>query len=231
MGRSRGAEAVAEAAHRLDVPGPAGGLTELAAQALHTGVHEPYVAVIAVLPDHLQQLLAAEHLAGRGREGQQQPQFGGGERHAFAAVCHHEPGPVDDQLAVRLRPGPDGVRDGRVLSAQHGPYAGVEHPGPDGFDHVVVRAGLQPHDHVDVVPLGGHDDDRHLVAVPDAPAHVEAGHAGQHEVQHDDVRAEGAEVFPSLFARCGGVDLMPLMSQTQPDGLAHVWVVLDKQNS
>ncbi|BBC91309.1 hypothetical protein SRO_0133 [Streptomyces rochei] len=38
-------------------------------------------------------------------------------------------------------------------------------------------------------------------------------------------------MFPALFARFGGDHLMSLMSQAQPDGLAYVWVILDKQNS
>jgi hypothetical protein len=93
------------------------------------------------------------------------------------------------------------------------------------------RPGLQPHDHVDVVPLHGHHDDRHLVAVPDAPAHVEAGHAGQHQVEHDDVRTQGAEVFQSLLTRSRREDVMALVPQRQLDGVTDIRVVFDNKDS
>lgn len=61
-------------------------------------------------------------------------------------------------------------------------------------------------------------------------AHVQAGDAGQHEIEYDDVRSEGAELFQPLFTRFHGDDLVPLMPQAQLDGPADIFVVFDNQD-
>lgn len=58
--------------------------------------------------------------------------------------------------------------------------------------------------------------------------YVEAGHAGQHEVEHYDVRMEGAELFQPLFTCSGGENVMPLIAQGQLNGLTDIWVIFDK---
>lgn len=62
-------------------------------------------------------------------------------------------------------------------------------------------------------------------------ADVEAGHAGKHEVEHDHVGTEGAELFQPLFTRPGGNDVVALMPQRQFDGIADIRVVFDNKDS
>ncbi|EFG65231.1 hypothetical protein SSBG_06046 [Streptomyces sp. SPB074] len=147
--------------------------------------------MVAVLPHRLQKLLAAEDLAGGGREGEQEAQFGGGERDRRALVGDAEPGAVDREAAVGL--GRRGA--GRVLAAQHRADARVEHARPHRLDDVVVRPRLQPHHDIDVVAPGGHDEQRYLRPLRRAqpPAHLQAVHAGQHQVEHHDLGHLGRE--------------------------------------
>jgi hypothetical protein len=114
--------------------------------------------------------------------------------------------------------------------AQDRAYARVEHTGQDGFDDVVVGARLQADDDVHFVsPRGRHDDRQGLVDGAYAPAHVQAGHAGQHQIEDDDVRPEGPQPFHPLFAGRGGGDVMVLAAQGQDHALPHGGVVFDQQ--
>src|SRR5688572_11469978 len=65
-------ELVAEPADGHDVAGVGGVGLDLRAQAADVDVHEPAVAEVVVAPHPLEQLLAAEHATGCGRELAQQ---------------------------------------------------------------------------------------------------------------------------------------------------------------
>ena len=99
----------------------------------------------------------------------------------------------------------------------------------DGLDHVVVGAGLQPDHDVDVVAARGQQDDRQLVGAPDAAAHLEAVDAGQHHVQHDQVRPLLAQQFQAVLARRRGGHAVALARQDEFEGRADGVVVLDQQ--
>ena len=62
-------------------------------------------------------------------------------------------------------------------------------------------------------------------------AHVQAGHAGQHQVQHHDVRTEGPQPLQPLLAGLGGGDLVALAAQGEGDTFPHGAVVFDQQNA
>jgi hypothetical protein len=186
-----------------------------------------------VFPDRFQELLPAEHLAGCGGQRQQQPQFGRGERDRGALPGDRVPGAVDGQIAVRvdLRYAAVGRRSGR-RPAQDGPDARLQDPGPHGLDDVVVGSGLQSHDDVHVVAARGrHEDRQRLVQGTHGAAHVQAGHAGQHQVEHHDVRPEGPQPLQPLLPGLGGGDVVSLAAQGEGDSLTDGAVVFDQQNS
>ncbi|CAM5689788.1 hypothetical protein STENM327S_05843 [Streptomyces tendae] len=186
--------------------------------------------MVVVLPHGLQELLAAEHLPGRGGQGEQQPQFGGAEGDGAPLVGDGQSGPVDDQVAVVF-----GARCPLVVrraahAAQHGAYACVQYAGADRFDHVVVGSGLQSHDDVGVVAACGGHDDRHLVVGAYAAAHLQAGHARQHQVEDHRVGPERPELLQSVLAGRGRGDLVPLPAQGQSHAVPDSAVVFDDQD-
>ncbi len=58
--------------------------------------------------------------------------------------------------------------------------------------HVVVRADAQADEHVGLVVARGEHEDGDRALGLDAPAHLEPVDAGEHDVQHDEVRAQPA---------------------------------------
>ncbi len=193
--------------------------------------------MVAVLPDVLQQLLAAEDLAGgRGQE-QQQFHLGRGQREVGAALGDDESGPVDGQFAVglhggRARLGGAGVPVGGQRGApQHRADAGLQHFAARGLDDVVVGARLQAEDHVEVVAAGGEHDDRQLAVGADAPADLEAVLAREHQVQQHDVGAEGGQEVQAVLAAGRGRHLVAAPAEREGDSVAHGGVVLDQKYS
>ena len=79
---------------------------------------------------------------------------------------------------------------------------------------VVVGADLQPDDLVDLAVLGGQHDDRHVGALPQLPAHLDAGQPRQHQVEQHEVGAVAVELgrAPSGPVAADG-DLEALLAQ------------------
>ena len=79
------------------------------------------------------------------------------------------------------------------MMAQPGAHARDEFLRLERLHDVVVGAGLEAEDHVDRVGLRGQHDDRRAALRADRAAHVDPGHARQHEVEQHDVRLGLAE--------------------------------------
>jgi hypothetical protein len=77
-----------------------------------------------------------------------------------------------------------------LVAAQDRVDAGDELGGREGLDDVVVGAEAQPVDAVGLLPLGGQQDDRHprAAAVAQRTHDLQPVDAGQHQVEHDEVR-------------------------------------------
>lgn len=196
---------------------------------MDTGVDQSGVPVVAVLPDVFEELLTAEDLLGRGREMEQQLQLGGGEGDPLARLGDGETGPVDGQLPVELDGGPAA---GRLLDApQHGPYPGLDDLGTGGLDDVVVGAGLQADDDVEVVTAGGQHDDRQLAALADPAADLHAVDAGQHEVEQQQIRPELRERVETGLPRGSGAHLVPAAPEPELDAFADGGVVFYQEHA
>jgi hypothetical protein len=103
------------------------------------------------------------------------------------SVLQHDP-----LLAPQLDVAERVARGTVVLSCschptQQGPDPCRQLLGDDRLGDVVVGARLETGHHVVGVGLGGDDDDRHDALGAQGPAHVEAGHVGQAQVEQHQV--------------------------------------------
>ena len=137
------------------------------------------------VPDLAHQLVAGDDPAGVAHQHPQQVELLGGELQLLVA----HPGPV------RLDVDPHAVGGGLLgrlggAAPQQGPDPGEQFGEPEGLGDVVVGAGVEADDGVHLVGAGGQHEDRHAVALGAQPAaDLEAVHAGQAEVEHDQVDA------------------------------------------
>ncbi len=96
---------------------------------------------------------------------------------------------------------------------------------------VVVGADLEPQDPVDLLAFGGqHDDGRLDPLLPELAADVEATHAGQHDVQQDQVRVLFDGEVDRRVAAAGRDDAVPLLLQVELQALRDVFFVFDDQD-
>ncbi len=114
---------------------------------------------------------------------------------------------------------------------QHRANPGLYDLGTGGLDDVVVGAGLQSHDHVEVVAARGEHDDRQLAGLADAAAHLDAVHPRQHEVEQDEFGPELRQRGQSRLARPDGPHLVPAPTQPQLDPFPYGGVVFDQQHA
>ena len=79
------------------------------------------------------------------------------------------------------------------MPAHQGAQAGEQHRWLDRLDHVVVGAGLQAEDVIEIVLLGGEYEDRQVRDPADLPAHLQTILSGEHEVENHHLRLEVEE--------------------------------------
>src|SRR4051794_27353602 len=218
---SRGAGLVPHPAHGQHHLGVLRVALDLGPQPLDVHVDQPGVGGVPVAPDLLQQHLAGEDLAGFAGQRDQQVELQRGERDLLAVADHLVRGHVDGDLA-------DGQLLGRLV-------LGAPDPGPDPghqllrlerLDHVVVRAGLQAQHDVDGVALRGQHDDRHAGLGADGPAHVDAVHPGEHQVEQHDVGAQlpDGRQRAGAVGHHGGVEALPAQHDGQHLGQRRIVV-------
>ena len=117
-----------------------------------------------------------------------------------------------------------------AAAAQHRPNAGDDLLGLKGLDHIVVGPQLQAQHLVEHLALGGEHDDGAGGLFPDLPAHLPAVQAGQHDVQQQQVRAEGVEHFQGRLAVIGDGRLIALFFDVKPQKLADIGIVIHNQD-
>ncbi|MNT81167.1 hypothetical protein D3C72_2207360 [compost metagenome] len=102
-----------------------------------------------------------------------------------------------------------------------------QHAGLDRFDDVIVGAGLQPQDLVQVVlACGQHQDGRGRKRAQVA-AHLQPVPAGQHQVQDGDRRIMAAERFHGMVAPVGLGDVETVLFQKLRDQARQLGIVFD----
>lgn len=177
------------------------------------------------VPDLAHQLVAGDDPARVPDQDPQQVELLRGELELLLA----HPGPV------RLDVDADAVRGGRGggftrAAPEQGPYPGEQFGQPERLGHVVVGARVEAHHGVHLVGAGGQHEQGHGKALgAQSPGHFEAVHAGQPEVEYDQVHAalkasfeRGGTVFAYLY-------LIALPAQGAGQGLRDGRVVLGEQ--
>jgi O-antigen/teichoic acid export membrane protein len=116
------------------------------------------------------------------------------------------------------------------VTAQHRAHAGRKFIEVEGFDEVIVGTAIQPRDAVGNRIAGRDDEHRNTIGAAPQPAEkVEAGLAGQPEVEQQDlVRRSGERQFGGL-AIAHPVDTVAVLSQALLDALADHQVVFYEQ--
>ena len=171
--------------HRLHEPVEAV-LREHLAQPPDVHVHGALLDVDVAAPDPVDELAAGEHALGMAHEEVQQAELGRPGAYGLA--------PGGDTVARGVQPQAADL-DRVVVAGRRGP---LQHrPDPrrqllhgEGFDDVVVGAGVEPAQTVALLALRGKHDHRDVpcgIAPAELAYEVEAAHAGQHPVEQDEV--------------------------------------------
>src|SRR5690606_6902685 len=115
------------------------------------------------------------------------------------------------------RPGP----------AEHGLDAGAELARPERFGDVVVGAGVQPEERVDLGGAAGEHDQIRRGEPPHAPGDFQAVDVRQGDVERGDQRIVGTHQLDAVGAGGRGVYLETRLRQRGLEQEADVRVVLD----
>src|SRR4051794_8304038 len=177
---ARGRDLVADAPHGDDRRRVA----ELAPELAHVDVDGARVARERVAPDALEELVAGEHEAAMVEQLPEEVELLRRELHLVVADAHLAPPGVDVQVAVlddgALPLAPIGRR-----AAQDRPDARHELARVERLREVVVRADLEADDLVDVLVACGQHEDRHVGALANPLADLDAVDVREHQVEDD----------------------------------------------
>ena len=193
-----------------------------------------FVAVMAIAPDQVQQLLARIDAAGILRELHQQVEFPGGQFDRLATdrngalfrIDRHGPGGYL-RLASAI-----GFRTQRLQPAEDRLYPRDQLSDAEGLGQVIVGAHLQPDHAVDLGRFGGQHQDRCvMVAGAQAAAEFQPLHARQHQIEDDQVPAAGRSEFVAAVSVGGQLHLAIQVAQMQRDQLGDILVIFDDQYS
>jgi len=143
-------------------------------------------------------------------------ELGRGEVHVLARLADVAPVDVDLDRAESQRCRRSTV-GGAIDSAEQRVHPGRQLPGAERLGKVVVRTDGEPDHQVGLrVPCREHQHGHGTIAL-DAPAHLEAVEAREHEIQHDEVGAEPFTSFDRGEAIAGDLDGEALAAQPGRD--------------
>ena len=205
--------------------GFSGSCLDLGAQPLDVHVHQTGVGGVSVTPHLFEQHIPSKHLPRFACQRHQQVELQRRQRDLLAAAGDLVGGHVDLDVGDRQHLGGT-----VVVAAQPGPHAGDEFLLLERLHHVVVGAGLQAEHHVDGVGLGGQHDDRHAGVGAQHAAHVDAVHAGQHQVEQHQIGPQFADRGQRLGAVTDHRGVETLAPQDDGEHLGERRIVVDDQN-
>jgi hypothetical protein len=228
-----GVEAIADGAEGFDFDGGVGGL-EAVAEAGDVDVDGAGVAVEALAPDVVEEVVAGEDDAGVGGEGGEEVELFGaegdlctGDEEAAGVEVEVEVAEVD--LAGGMGRWSDGARD----AAEDGADADDEFLGVEGFGQVIVGAEFETFDFVAVVVEGGEHDDGDVGGGTEAAADAAAVETGEHEVEDDEVDGGGVcfEGVEGGGAVVDDPDVVSIAAEIELDEFGDGAVVFDDEDS
>ena len=220
------AQHVAHAAHGLDQARLAAGLG-LLAQVADIDLQHVVLTAEIVAPHFLQDLLAAQHLAGVAQQVVQQIVLLGSQAERAVAAPGLARHRVEAQVGIgqRFIPGEDGG------AAQQRMDARQQLGRRKRLDQIVVRAGFQPLDTVfDRIARGEHQDERLVARRPQVFQHADAVQPRHQPVEHDDIRAVRLHLSQRLGAVGGAEHAKTLVRQRAPQHRQEFGIIVYDQN-
>ena len=231
---------VAEAVDGLDRVEARIEVQELPAQPLDVAVDRALADVRVLGVALLHELAARLDVAGMAGERLQEQELGDGQRHGGAVPLRGVALQIEDERAAAE----DLVvvlfarrRARRRLEEREAPeqHADARHElaHRERLAEIVVRSELEAEDAVELVVLGGDEDDRERLGHrAQAAAELEAVHAGHEDVEDDEIgqALRGAERVPGGEAVGMLDDVVALAPQGEGDGFANVRLVVDDRD-
>src|SRR3954453_1610337 len=232
-GPARGAEHEPDAAPRVELARRGRVVPELLAQAADVDVERLRGAEPVDVPHLVDEPLARDDRAGAAHEQREQVELLGGRLDGRAGPRHRAGRGIEADVADldrRVLVGGRGRRGRRGGAAQHGADAGGDLAGAERLDDVVVGAELEADHAVGLLAPGGQHDDRHLRVAPDLAGDVVARAVGEHEVEQDEVRADGRRLLERGGGGAGHLEMEALAREGLGEGLRDGRLVLDQED-
>ena len=182
--------------------------------------------------EEVKQHIAGKHLVGAFDEGGEEVVFAAGEGDLGAVG-------VDEAAAAGFEaPAGEAVETGGFSGAgaalagasQDGADAGEEFAGVEGFGQVVVGAEFEADDAVGFVAHGGEHDDGDVGHGAQPAGDVEAGLAGEHEVEDDELVVAGGPGTACVAAIADGGDAHSVTVEETGEEVADFAVIVDEQD-
>ena len=139
---------------------------------------------------------------------------------------------VDVEFEGAEADGAGGLRRAcRGAAAEHGAEAEDEFVGLEGLGEVIVGAGFEAGDAVLGGAAGGEQEDRHVGALgAEGAGEGEAGFAGHHDVEHEQVGLDDAQLVAGFGGVAGGGDAEALLGEVAGEQGAEADVVVDDED-
>ena len=118
----------------------------------------------------------------------------------------------------------------RALTTHDGTHSRHQLAHAVGLGDVVVGTHFQADNGVDLGTLGRHHDDRHLAALAQLTADVDATDLGQHHIQQNDVGLHDVESGKRLGPVDGHLDSEAFTGEPDDERLDVARLVLDNQH-
>jgi hypothetical protein len=229
-------EDVSDATHCFDVVAAAVGIAQLFAD--FADVHIDAAVEGRELPaeNGIDQMLASDHASGFAQQHVQEIEFDRGQLHRFAILANDSSGGIKFNVT-----NPDDVGDlivdrssplfSGLGATQNGTDAGNQFARIKRLGKIIVGANFQAYNSVYIFSARGKQQDRNPRRVPYSPQNVEAVHAGQHYIQHDQqvISIQGA--IQTAVAVVSRLDLKTLGLKILSHQAAQLYVVVDYQNA
>ena len=115
-------------------------------------------------------------------------------------------------------------------AAQHRAHPQGQFPRAERLGHVVVRAGLEADQAVGLVAQGGQHHDRDRPAGAQPAAHLQAVHAGQHQVEDDQVGRLLGDPAQRLVPVVHALDRMAVADEVPADDVGDGGIVVHDED-
>jgi hypothetical protein len=181
----------------------------------------------ALAPNRIQDFVARDDAADVFDQQFKNTKFGLGEMD-FATIAEgSERGDIQGEASEF-----ENVPAAELVAADQGADAGEKFLKGERLCEVVVGPGIEAaHDIVKGIAGGKHQDGRFLFPLAEQARYLESAHAGQHDVEENNVEGLGGREFECRHAVPGMADLVLLLAQATGEQSGHFRFVFYNENS